>query len=76
MKVHADITESGALTAGKLHELLDQVPADATIVIKCETDGRDGTKSWSFKAEWDHPNRVKFPIHQPAYRGQGQFGDH
>jgi hypothetical protein len=64
MKMHAEASGTGALTAGELMHQLLGIPPEATVHIRTDGDQRDGNY-WSVKAEWD---RVDAPLPDKAPR--------
>jgi hypothetical protein len=78
MKMHAEASGSGALTAGELMHQLLGIPPEATVHIRTDGNQHDGPY-WSVRAEWD---RVDAPLPaQPTMRGLsreeaiGRIGD-
>lgn len=51
MEFTASVNGQGNLTAAQLRTLLDDIPDDAVLKIRTDSDQRDGA-FWSFEAKW------------------------
>lgn len=82
----ASVQGSGTLTVGELMFNLAQIPPEASVKVKTESNQMDGSY-WSIEAKWDNGvTQEEFNIRQfdrgPGVRlrpdgvDRGQWGDH
>lgn len=76
MKMSAKAEGPGRITVGELKGLLQNLPQEASVNFRSETDPRDGQGYWSLTVEWD-PEELKngTPFFSPHTVARGGSSD-